>query len=234
MPSETSFADPNYLKNDIIRVSIRLAANEGWYKQRWLGQEIWQLPGDILLLQNLLFAVKPSLIIETGTKYGGSTLLFASICKLLDLNTKIITIDIIQTKESTELFSNNPLVSECVQPIVGSALDFDVLEIVQQNVSSVDGPVIIFLDDWHDGQHVLAELRAYSDFIGPNDMLIVADTIFADLAGTPIAPHSSLQTSNPRTAVESFLSEQSFSFKRLTDIVNPGLSNFADGIIVRI
>jgi cephalosporin hydroxylase len=74
-------------------------------------------------------------------------------------------------------------------------------------VSKARGPVLVFLDDWHGGEHVLAELQAYAPFVGPEGLLVVADTSFADLAGTPVAPFRSLLTSNPRTAIKQFLDD---------------------------
>jgi cephalosporin hydroxylase len=89
---------------------------------------------------------------------------------------------------------------------------------------------MILLDDWHGGEHVKAELEAYAPLLKEGDILIVADTSFADLAGTPIAPFKSLATSNPRTALFSFLAEN--PCYELTNQYSPqGISNFADGCI---
>ena len=92
--------------------------------------------------------------------------------------------------------------------------------------------MLVFLDDWHDGEHVLAELQAYGTLVDPDGLLVVADTTFADIAGTPVAPFRSLQRSNPRTAIEAFL-QANADFERTERFLLPGLSNFADGLLQR-
>jgi cephalosporin hydroxylase len=59
---------PNYLAADLSKVLTKVAANEGWYRQSWLGVPIWQLPDDLMLLQRIVTAIRPALIVETGTK----------------------------------------------------------------------------------------------------------------------------------------------------------------------
>ena len=116
--------------------------------------------------------------------------------------------------------------------LVGSSLDPEVLACVSGSVAAAAGPVLVFLDDWHGGEHVLAELQAFAPFVGPDGLLVVSDTSFADLAGTPVAPFRSLLHSNPRTAIDTFLNA-SPAFERTTDFVVGGLSNFADGVLRR-
>jgi cephalosporin hydroxylase len=92
--------------------------------------------------------------------------------------------------------------------------------------------VLVFLDDWHGGEHVLAELHAYAPFVGLDGLLVVADTSFADLAGTPVAPFRSLLTSNPRSAIKQFL-DAGEEFELTQRFLLPGLSNFPDGLLQR-
>ena len=231
---QEKFLISNYLVEDVRNTALKVAINEGWYKQHWLGTPLWQLPEDLIFLQTIISTIKPSLIIETGTKYGGSALFFASILTLLELpNSRIVTIDITETSEALELLPHNRLTKDRVKRIIGSATDIHVLEQVNKEVSETQGPVIIFLDDWHGGEHVLEELNSYQAWVGSDGLLIVADTSFADLAGTPIAPYRSLLTSNPRTAINKFL-ESGVSFCRSDRFKPMGLSNFSDGVLERI
>ena len=159
---------------------------------------------------------------------------FASILTLLELtSSRIVTIDITETSEALELLPHNRLTKDRVKRIIGSATDIHVLEQVNKEVSETQGPVIIFLDDWHGGEHVLEEINLYQAWVGLDGLLIVADTSFADLAGTPIAPYRSLLTSNPRTAINKFL-ESGVSFCRSDRFKPMGLSNFSDGVLERI
>jgi cephalosporin hydroxylase len=224
---------PNYLVADLSRVLTKVAANEGWYRQSWLGVPIWQLPDDLMLLQRIVTAIRPALIVETGTKYGGSALFFASLLDLLDLpDSRVITVDICETEEASTLLASHRLAPYVQERLVGSSLDPEVLTTVAAAVAKASGPVLVFLDDWHGGEHVLAELQAYAPFVGSDGLLIVADTSFADLAGTPVAPFRSLLHSNPRTAIATFLTATP-EFERTTDFVQAGLSNFADGMLRR-
>ena len=232
-PQDDRYEIPNYLVADLSKVLTKVAANEGWYRQSWLGVPIWQLPDDLMLLQRIVTAIRPALIVETGTKYGGSALFFASLLELLDLHeSRVITVDICETEEARTLLANHRLAGYVQHRLVASSLDPQVLACITAAVAAASGPVLVFLDDWHAGEHVLAELQAYAPFVGADGLLVGSDTSFADLAGTPVAPYRSLLHSNPRTAINSFL-KASPSFERTTDFVVGGLSNFADGVLRR-
>jgi cephalosporin hydroxylase len=236
-PHQTTKSDhyevPNYLVADLTRVLTKVAANEGWYLQSWLGVPIWQMPEDLMLLQRIVAGLRPALIVETGTKYGGSALFFASLLELLDLpESRVITVDICETEEARTLLANHRLARYVQHRLVASSLDPEVLACATKAVAAARGPVLVFLDDWHDGEHVLAELQAYGTLVDPDGLLVVADTTFADIAGTPVAPFRSLQRSNPRTAIEAFL-QANADFERTERFLLPGLSNFADGLLQR-
>ena len=232
-PVDDRYEIPNYLVSDLTSIVTKLAANEGWFRQSWLGAPIWQLPDDLMLLQRIVAGLRPSLIVETGTKYGGSTLFFASLLELLDLpESRVITVDICETEEARSLLGSHRLGRYVQERLVASSLEPSVLATIAAAVAATPGPVLVFLDDWHGGEHVLAELQAYAPFVGPEGLLVVADTSFADLAGTPVAPFRSLLTSNPRTAINQFL-EASEEFERTQRFLLPGLSNFSDGLLLR-
>ena len=73
---------------------IHYEENRLWEHTHWLGVPIWKNPCDLLILQELIHKVRPEIIVETGTKFGGSALFFASIFELMGSNGKVITIDI--------------------------------------------------------------------------------------------------------------------------------------------
>jgi len=232
-PESDHYEIPNYLVSDLTRIVTKVAANEGWYLQSWLGVPIWQLADDLMLLQRIVAGIRPALIVETGTKYGGSALFFASMLELLDLpQSRIITVDLCETEAARQVLTSHRLGRYVQERLVASSLDPAVLATVRAAAGAAEGPVMVFLDDWHGGDHVLAELHAYGPFVGPDGLLIVSDTTFADLAGTPVAPFRSLQHSNPRTAIEGFLRANA-DFERTERFLLPGLSNFADGLLQR-
>lgn len=225
----------DYLVRDLRLLMLKVAANNGWFCNHWLGVPVWQLPDDLIGLQQAIASIRPALIIETGTKFGGSALFFASMLSLLGLDqSQVVTIDVTPTAEAESVRQKQPLARYVSDWIVGSSLDPSVLQRVADRVDATNGPVMVFLDDWHGGDHVLAELMAYQKFVGIDGLLIVADTSFADLAGTPVAPYRSLVNSNPRTAIDKFLSH-TVAFERCYDYLSAsGLSNFADGYLRRV
>ena len=232
-PESDHYEIPNYLVSDLTRIVTKVAANEGWYLQSWLGAPIWQLADDLMLLQRIVAGIRPALIVETGTKYGGSALFFASMLELLDLpQSRIITVDLCETEAARQVLTSHRLGRYVQERLVASSLDPAVLATVGAAAGAAEGPVMVFLDDWHGGDHVLAELHAYGPFVGPDGLLVVSDTTFADLAGTPVAPFRSLQHSNPRSAIDAYLRANA-DFERTERFLLPGLSNFADGLLQR-
>lgn len=232
--------DLNYVVRDLQRTLTRVAANLRWYEQTWLGVPIWQLADDLVALQRILFDAKPKWIVETGTKFGGSAFFFASLLAMMGRNAAdgggVITVDITETDRARELFAANtaPLLRH---RLVGDAKAPEILAAIKSAIAAEPGPVMVFLDDWHDADHVYAEMQAYAPLVTSRGFLIVADTTFEDLAGTPIieqsAKYQTAQTSNPRAALRRFLAERS-DFAVVPDYTNTGISNFPDSVLRRV
>lgn len=230
----------NYIIKDLQRTVVRIAANERWYDQEWLGVPIWQLPDDLLRLQKMLFEIKPRWIIETGTKFGGSAVFFASILKCMGLQPEdagIFTIDITLLPEATHTFATHPLGSYVHKSLEGDAASPTIVDQIRPLIQDQPGPVLVFLDDNHNADHVLREMNLYASLVTPSSYLIVADTVFEDLAGTPIGvpndKYPDVARSNPRVAVTQFL-ENHPEFQRDQNVSLKGLSNFPDGFLKRV
>ncbi|MCF7979213.1 MAG: cephalosporin hydroxylase family protein [Chromatiaceae bacterium] len=232
---------PPYLLGDLKRMMVRIAANEHWYEQQWLGAPIWQLPDDLLRLQQIVSEVRPRWIIETGTKFGGSAIFFASLLRLLgcaggDNGGGVITLDIHGTVEAQRILTEHPQADLVKPAILGDAADPTV---AAQAKALLDGrgPVLVFLDDNHNAEHVLREMTLYGPLVTPGSYLIVADTVFGDLAGTPVgtptAKYPDVAASNPRVAVERFLAEHP-EFERDLRFLESGIGNFLDGFLRRV
>ena len=222
-----------YVIDQLRRTMSCIAANHHWYQHHWLGVPIWQLPDDLQTLQEAVSELRPTLIIETGTKFGGSGVFFSSLLKLLELNnSRIITVDIKQTDEAVQNLTDSRWAPFIAKQLVGSSTDEKIVaqihQACKQHRTANPGTCLLFLDDWHDGDHVYKELELYAPLMQCGDLLIVSDTIFADLAGSPVAPHDSLVYSNPRTALHKFMAQQPRFQPEPTS--NRGLSNFPDGL----
>jgi cephalosporin hydroxylase len=226
-----------YIINDLKRLWGRIAANERWYEHNWLGVPIWQMPEDLMRLQEICYEVQPDWIIETGTKFGGSAIFFAS---LLDMMGKkaagVITIDITSTERAGQTLSSHPLRGYVKKTIIGDAASASVADETRAALGDAPGTVLVFLDDNHNADHVSREIELYAPLVTPGSYLIVADTIYQDLAdspaGIPSEKYPDVATSNPRVAVENFLATDN-GFTRDERFIERGVGNFPDGFLKR-
>lgn len=154
----------------------------------WFGRPIQKSPLDCWVYQEILFELRPDLIIETGTYLGGSALYFAHLCDLLG-HGEIITVD--RQQRGTV---DHPRVTQ----LVGDALSAEVLVVVAARAAAARS-VLVALDDDHSADHVLRELAAYGPFVTPGSYLVVEDT---NVNGHPVMPGHG---PGPHEAVERFL-----------------------------
>jgi cephalosporin hydroxylase len=234
--------DLNFAVKDLQRAFLRVADNLRWYEQTWLGVPIWQLPDDLVALQRIVFDAEPRWIVETGTKFGGSALFFGSLLAMMGRRPGdggVITVDTQETAEARALLRDQPhrYAPYVRQRLIGDAKAAPTLAAIGAALAAEPGDVMVFLDDWHDGEHVYAELLAYSGLVTPGCILIVADTSFADLADTPVVRPSEkypdARNSNPRTALRRFLAERK-DFEVVPDYTSTGISNFPDSVLRRL
>ena len=234
--------DLNFVVSDLQHTFLRVADNLRWYEQTWLGVPIWQLADDLVALQRIVFDANPKWIVETGTKFGGSAIFFASLLAMMGRTAGadggIITVDVHETTEARKLLSDQPhrFAPFVRQRLIGDAKAPEILAAISATIAADPGPVMVFLDDWHDGDHVYAEMRVYSRLVTSGGILIVADTTFEGLADTPVGVSSEkypdAKRSNPRVALRRFLSERS-DFLVVPDYTSTGISNFPDSVLRR-
>ncbi len=232
--------DLNFVVRDLQRTFLRVADNLRWYEQTWLGVPVWQLADDLVALQRIVFDANPKWIVETGTKFGGSAIFFASLLAMMGRAAGsgggVITVDAYETTEARELLSDKPhrIAPWVRRRLIGDAKAPEILAAIDATIATDPGPVMVFLDDLHDGDHVYAELQRYSQRVTPGGILIVADTTFEDLADTPVVMPSEkypdAKRSNPRVALKRFLSERS-DFQVIPDYTSTGISNFPDSVL---
>jgi cephalosporin hydroxylase len=154
----------------------------------WFGLPIQKSPLDCWVYQEILFELRPDLIVETGTYLGGSALFFAHICDLLG-HGEVVTIDL-QRRGTVE----HPRVTQ----LVGDALSREILDAVTERASKVQR-VLVVLDDDHSAPHVLRELSLYGTLVTPGSYLVVEDT---NVNGHPVMPGHG---PGPHEAVEQFV-----------------------------
>lgn len=144
------------------------------YLWSWMGVPIIQMPADVMATQEVIWATKPDVIIETGVARGGSVLFMASLLELLG-NGKVIGVDIDIRAHNRESIEKHAM-SKRVVLIEGGSVEEDTLRKVRSEIP--DGArVMVVLDSDHSRDHVLAECRAYGPMVTPGCYLVVADTI---------------------------------------------------------
>lgn len=173
------------------------------YNFTWLGRPVIQVPQDLMAVQEVIWRVRPEVIVETGVAHGGSLIFHASMLELLGGSGRVIGIDIDIRSHNRKAIEEHRMSSR-IQLIEGSSIDPLVVERVAESVGDSQ-PVLVILDSNHTHDHVLAELQAYSPLVRRGSYLIVFDTGL-DYA---LAEHSNDRPwgpgNNPLTAVRAFL-----------------------------
>ncbi len=173
------------------------------YNFSWLGRPIIQLPQDIVAMQEIIWKVRPQLIIEAGIAHGGSLILYASILELIGEGGMVLGVDIEIRPHNRAAIESHPL-SKRIQMIEGSSLSESVVAQVRQ-VARGKSPVMVVLDSNHTHDHVLQELRLYSPLVTVGSYLVVFDTLIEDMPADLFADRPWGKGNNPKTAVWEFL-----------------------------
>jgi cephalosporin hydroxylase len=173
------------------------------YHFSWLGRPIIQFPQDIIAAQEIIWRVKPDLIIETGIAHGGSLILSASMLELLGGDGEVLGIDIEIREHNRVEIEMHPMFKR-IAMIEGSSIDDAVLEHVH-NIAKSKERVLIFLDSNHTHKHVLQEMELYSPLVKKGSYLVVFDTVVEDMPDEYFADRPWGKGNNPKTAVWEFM-----------------------------
>ena len=175
------------------------------YNFSWMGRPIIQVPQDIVAMQELIFSVKPGVIVETGVAHGGSIIMHASLLELLGGDGIVVGVDCEIRSHNREAIDAHPM-RKRIHLVEGSSTDADV--VAQVHALAKDrGPVLVSLDSDHTHDHVLAELEAYSPLVGKGSYLVVMDTLIEDLPADLFDGKRWGPGNNPKTAVSAFLAK---------------------------
>ncbi|WP_028313380.1 cephalosporin hydroxylase family protein [Desulfatibacillum aliphaticivorans] len=172
---------------EAFEVISKLWLRSGWdakyvYGFSWMGRPVIQLPDDMIRIQEVVYAVKPDVIVETGVAHGGSLVFYASLLKAMEKG-RVIGVDVEirphnrQAIEAHEMFSLISLVE-------GDSVAPEILGQVQDQIAPGE-TVLVLLDSCHTKEHVLKELDAYSPLVTPGSYIVAMDGIMKDLVGAP-------------------------------------------------
>jgi cephalosporin hydroxylase len=188
------------------------------YNFFWQGRPIIQYPQDMAAVQELVWSVKPDLIIETGIAHGGSLIFSASMLALLDVcdaiqvgekldpktsRRKVLGIDIDIRAHNRAAVEAHPMASR-IQMIQGSSIALEIIEQVRA-VAANYSRVLVCLDSNHTHDHVLAELKAYAPLTSKGSYCVVFDTVVEDMPKEMFPDRPWGPGNNPRTAVLEYL-----------------------------
>jgi cephalosporin hydroxylase len=159
----------------------------GWnqkysYSFTWLGIPVIQLPEDLVRYQEVVFRLRPDVIIETGIAHGGSAILSASLLKLLG-NGRVIAVDI-EIRPVSRAQIEAHFLGSLVTMIEGSATAPDVVAAVKAQIRPGE-TVLVVLDSNHTYAHVTAELEAYAPLVTAGSYIVATDGIMRDLVDVP-------------------------------------------------
>ncbi|MDA4122207.1 MAG: cephalosporin hydroxylase family protein [Thaumarchaeota archaeon] len=173
------------------------------YHFTWLGRPFIQFPQDMVVLQEIIWKVKPDLIIETGIAHGGGLIFYASMLDLLGLDGKVLGIDIEIRPHNKDAILKHPMFKH-IMMIEGSSVDKTVISRVHE-LAKNKGRVMVILDSSHTSNHVLAELRAYSPLVRSGSYVVVLDTLVEELPDDFFPDRPWRKGNSPKTAVSKFL-----------------------------
>ncbi len=162
-----------------------------WHNTRWLGSKVFKCPFDLWTYQEIIFELKPDVIIECGTADGGGTLFFASMCDLVGKGS-VVSVDY-RPRENLPKHTR-------ITYVTGSSVSGETFEEVKKRIKSED-VVLVILDSDHTQKHVLAELFLYGKLVTLGSYLVVEDT---NINGNPVAFDFG---PGPAEAVREFMSE---------------------------
>ncbi len=188
------------------------------YNFAWLGRPIIQYPQDMVAMQELIWEIKPDLIIETGIAHGGSLILSASMLALLDMTDaiesgitinpkeskrKVLGIDIDIRAHNRAAIEAHPMASR-IQMIQGSSIAPEIIKQVHA-IAANYSRILVFLDSNHTHDHVLAELEAYAPLTSIGSYCVAFDTVVEDMPKEMFPDRPWGPGNNPKTAVWEYL-----------------------------
>jgi cephalosporin hydroxylase len=201
---------------EFLRETIRTAYS---YNFEWLSRPIIQYPQDMVAMQEIIWRVRPDLVIETGIAHGGSLIYSASLLALLDYCDaavsgttidprvpvrKVLGIDIDIRPHNRQAIESHPMASR-IAMLQGESTDPEIIDEVHKIASGYQR-IMVCLDSNHTHDHVLAELQAYAPLVSGGSYCIVFDTVIEELPATLLGDRPWAKGNSPMTAVASYLS----------------------------
>jgi len=174
----------------------------------WMGRPIIQYPQDLVAVQEIIWDVRPDLIIETGVAHGGSAVFFASLLELNaqcggPKNAEVWCVEIDLRAHNREALVEHPMYPR-LRIFDGSSVDEKIAAVIAEKAAKCER-VMVILDSNHTHEHVLGELNLYAPLVSVGSYCVVFDTVIEDLDGVEFVDRPWGKGNNPKTAVAEFL-----------------------------
>lgn len=201
-----SMAGDTKLRDQAIALQVAANSYRFGYQQLWCGVPVIRLPDDILLLQEIVFSLKPRCIIETGVARGGSLLLNASLMEISGLKPQVLGIDICLYQHAREAIRNSRH-SSSIELIESDSTSIAAQAAARRLLQKVgkDHPSMLILDSNHTHDHVSKELDALTSDLPIGSVVIVADTLIEHMPAEIYVNRPWGVGNNPLTATRDFL-----------------------------
>ena len=190
----------------ISELWVKIGWNEKYsYTFTWMGRPIIQLPLDMCRIQEVMYAIKPDVILETGIARGGSLIYYASLCKAMGKG-RVIGVDIEIRRHNRAAIESHELFPY-ITLIEGDSTNIDIVKAVKRRIGPEEVTLVI-LDSNHTKNHVLQELEAYHELVKPGSFVVVSDGIMEDLYEVPRGK-AKWKFDNPYQAAQEFVEKHS-------------------------
>lgn len=173
---------------------------------KWLGRPIVQYPQDIVAMQELVWKLKPTLVVETGVAHGGSLILYASLLEIIGEG-RVLGVEIDLREHNRRQIDEHPM-RRRIDLVEGSSIDPTIVGEVFSHAKGHER-ILVVLDSYHTHEHVLEELRAYAPLVREGGYLVVFGTSVALLGSEIELNRPWTVRRNPKSALDEFLKENS-------------------------
>ncbi len=195
---------------EAFKVLSKLWLRSGWdtkyvYSFAWMGRPMIQLPEDMMRIQEVIYQVKPDVLMETGIAHGGSLIFYASLFKAMGKG-RVVGVDIEIRPHNRAAVEKHEMAS-LITMVEGSSVDSATVNKVKSMMKPGERGLVL-LDSNHTRAHVLAELRAYADMVAVGSYIVACDGIMQEVVGAPRTTPEWIHD-NPQSAVKDFLNERS-------------------------
>lgn len=220
------------LRRSAVDLQVAADRHAYTYTWEWLGVPIIRVPDDVVVLQELVWSLRPDRIVETGVARGGSLILNASLQVLAGLTPRVLGIDILILEHTHRALADHPM-ARGIELLECGSTDVESVKRTSEFLDGSDAALLV-LDSNHTHDHVLDELRQLAPLLPVGSYVVVADTLIEEFPEGHYVDRPWDRGNNPLTAVRAFLAENA-DFELDTQWSRRALmSEFRDGILRKV